>query len=124
MTLRLAGALLVTALLTAPTSGCVGCTDDSPAGIVLTILDARTNGEISADYRDVQVRISDGDWIQFDQGGPQVGLANSRPGTYEIVVAAPGYVTWTQSGIKVTEGGLICRRVKTVQVIALLEPEA
>ncbi|WP_405285552.1 hypothetical protein V3331_08020 [Gaopeijia maritima] len=121
--LRMAGVLAVVGLLSGGSAGCFGCTDEGRPAVSLTVLDARTEGEVDADPSTVQVVIRDGAWADSVQAGPEgrTPLAFGRPGEYSLSVTAPGYLSWRLDGVVAFDDRC---GVNTVVVRALLEPEA
>jgi hypothetical protein len=125
LSVRLRRGVFSAVLLLALTGGLYGCgcTDEGVPGIALTILDARTGGQISADLRDVQIVITEGDFSETSASGPagRTLLVIERAGVYDIEVSAPGYVTWTRQDITVFDDRC---HVDTVEIEALLEPNS
>lgn len=121
--LRMAGVLVVVGLLSGGSAGCFVCTAESRPAVSLTVLDARTEGEVDADPSSVQVVIRDGAWADTVQAGPEgrMPLAFGRPGEYSLSVTAPGYLPWRLDGVVAFDDRC---GVNTVVVRALLEPEA
>lgn len=121
--LRMAGVLVVVGLLSGGSAGCFVCTAEGRPAVSLTVLDARTEGEVDADPSSVQVVIRDGAWADTVQAGPEgrTPLAFGRPGEYSLSVTAPGYLPWRLDGVVAFDDRC---GVNTVVVRALLEPEA
>lgn len=121
--LPVVGVLAVVALLSVGSAGCFGCTDEGRPAVSLTVLDARTEGEVDADLSEVQVVIRDGAFADTVQSGPEgrTLLAHGRPGEYSLTVTAPGYLPWRLDGVLVFED--LCG-VNTTVIRALLEPTA
>jgi hypothetical protein len=101
----------------------VVCTAQFVPGIVVRISDVRGGVPESA-----SVTARDGDFVQtepaqrFPNGARlEASLAGERPGTYTVTVNAPGYNTYSQSGIRVTRG--VCH-VRTVELDAQLTPSS
>ncbi len=100
------------------------CVDMLYYGINLMVVDAKTRG-IPAVTPSISL-LEDGTVIEHSPaaaGQPSRliwPMALGRTGTYTVRVAAPGYVGWERSGVKVSADH--CGAVKTVHLRADLIP--
>jgi hypothetical protein len=100
------------------------CTADFRPGVVVHVKDSLT-GAGAASGASLVVR--EGffkDSVAFPNSRPDLNdsplaAAGERGGTYQITVSKPGYATWSQSNVRVTENQC---HVNTIQLTALLQP--
>lgn len=96
-----------------------GCSGGALSAVNVTVEDARSRRRLVGVPVTLVVREGAyADTMRGDLG--IVYAASERPGTYHIMVSAPGYQTWTTHGVKVTQGrcGLEPTRLR-----ARLKPE-
>jgi hypothetical protein len=76
------------------------CTDVSVAGVAVTMVDSATVSPLDVS---ATVRVTDGAYVDSATVAPgrRAALAFNRGGTYVVTVTAPGYRTWTTSGVAV-----------------------
>lgn len=110
--------------------GCSGsatspiCTQEFRPGLTVLVKDAVTNAGIASGATLVVREGIFTDSFTMPGGRPDLNdfmlpAAGERAGTYEVSVSKPGYATWVQSNVRVTQG--VCH-VITVTLTALLQP--
>ncbi len=94
------------------------CVSIGVAGIQISVLDKRTNQTPSMTV----VTVTDGDYRETltRSGAVYVG-AVERPGSYSIVVEAPGYARWTRENVSVVRRGS-CQYLQSVMLSSELQP--
>lgn len=121
---------LCIALVPIQFAGCIGPFD--PCGsdvgsfaVQVNVTDARNGGPPSTQPTLV---VKDGAFADTAVGPSPgtvtrvfVAAAVERPGTYDVTVTAPGYLTWTKSGVQVGRGK--CDKVETARLTAELQPQ-
>ena len=108
-------ALLVSGCSLLTSSDCVSI---GVAGIQLSVVDART----SQTPIGTVVTVADGEYREtLTQTGRVYVGAVERPGTYSVVVEAPGYMRWTRENVRVVRGGS-CSYLQRVTLSSELQP--
>ena len=108
------------------------CTDIARSGIVLSIIDAQTQGAVVAFH----ATVTDGDFVESvtigdtmnfsdpvlpaEQYLPSAAFAEERAGTYSISIESPGFESWQQRNVQVEMENSGCH-VITQRVSASLE---
>ena len=102
----------------------VSCTDEFRYGLLVYVQDSATGASIASGStllaRDGAFR----DALSFPGGRADLDplplhTAGERPGTYQITVTKPGYVSWTRNNVSVTAG--VCH-VNRTDITARLQP--
>ncbi len=108
-------AVLASSCLLMTSSDCVSI---GVSGIQISVVDKRTNQIPSGTV----VTVTDGDYRETltRSGGVYVG-ATERPGSYSIVVEAPGYARWTRDNVSVVRTGS-CQYLQRVTLSSELQP--
>ena len=116
--------VLVLVLALAASSSCVPlteptCTTDFRPALMVDVRDSVTNAPAGQGARIIARSGTFADTAQMFElyTGPH-GVAHERPGTYTLTVEQQGYMTWSRSGISVSEDQC---HVRTVDVTARLQ---
>lgn len=121
---RRIGALLTLALAAAASCGIVSepvvCTDEARPAIAVEVRDSVSNALVGEGARVIAADGSFADTAFAISDVPVVGLAHERSGNYVVTVRQAGYLDWSRTGIRVTEGPC---HVHTVTVVALLQSQ-
>lgn len=111
------------ALVAVVASGCSllttgDCVSIGVPGIQISVLDPRTNQIPSGTV----VTVTDGDYREtlMRAGAVYIGVVE-RPGTYSIVVEAPGYARWTRENVRIVRSGS-CNYLQRVTLSSELQP--
>ena len=119
---------LATALVSAPSCedppiAPAICSDEYVYGLEIQVVDGETGGPTGLGAIAV---VRDDGYVENalceDRGplGVAVLAAGERAGTYDITIDAEGYLEWSREDVRVTEDRC---HVKTVRIVAQLEPE-
>jgi hypothetical protein len=115
--------VVIVALLAGTAAGCSlitssDCVSIGLYGIQLSVVDKRTNQIPNGTV----VTVTDGDYRETLWLNGRVYLgAGERPGSYSVIVEAPGYARWTRDNVRVARAGR-CNSIQPVTLSIELQP--
>lgn len=113
------GAVIIGAGLVSCESTAPVCTDDLPSSVVVTVVDSITS--LNAAPGATLILTKPGGEVEGTMVGPTAFpqlFAGDEPGTFNVSVSKPNYVTWTKAGVIVP--GDRCGRAETVTLLTRL----
>jgi hypothetical protein len=104
---------------TADSGPIASCTSVAPLAVVVTVRDS-ISGAAAADGA-IGTLVGAGVDDTLQQTDSLTLIGGNQLGTYTVTIDRPGYLTWTEANVRVTETGT-CGNVLPVQLSARLQP--